>query len=148
MDHAIAVVGPEDITKRLVREAGELAAGVDAELTLLHVTSEGEYQDEREDMEALPDFDVSYSVEQARQGAESFAADVGREVLGDVDVDYNTVGALGEPADVILSEARRRDCDYVFLTGKQRSPTGKAVFGDTAQRVILDFEGVVSVVTS
>lgn len=148
MDHALAVVGPDDVTKRLVREAGELAAGVDADLTLLHVTSEEEYDDEREQLEDLVGIDATYSVGQALQGARNFAGDVGREVLGDVDVDYETAGALGERAPTIVAEAEDRGCDHIFTSGKKRSPTGKAVFGDETQQVILNFDGVVSVVTA
>jgi len=32
----------------------------------------------------------------------------------------------------------------VFLTGKKRSPTGKAVFGDRSQAIILNFDGPVT----
>ncbi|MFB6126056.1 MAG: universal stress protein [Halolamina sp.] len=148
MDHALAVVGPDETTKRLVHEAGQLAAGVDADLTLLHVTSETEYEEAREEMENLVGLDVTYSVTQALQGARSFADDIGREVLADIDVEYETAGALGDRAETIVREAEDRGCDYVFVTGEERSPTGKALFGDETQQVILNFEGVVSVVTS
>jgi len=36
----------------------------------------------------------------------------------------------------------------VFVRGRRRSPTGKAVFGDTAQAVILNFDGFVTVATA
>lgn len=148
MQHALVVVEPDDVTKDLVREAGELAAGVDARLTLLFVTSEEEYAEQREALMAVPEADVSYSVEQALDGARAFARDVGREVLSDVDVDYETIGAVGEQVDTILERAESERCDHVFLTGQRRSPTGKAIFGDVTQRVILDFDGPVTVVTA
>ena len=147
MEHALAVVGPEEAAKDLIREAGELAAGVDAKLTLLCVISEDEYADDREALEAIPEADVSYSVDQALEGARSFATDVGREMLSDVDIDYETAGAVGDRADTVLSGAKNHGCDHVFLTGRHRSPTGKAIFGDVTQRVILDFDGPVTVVT-
>ena len=148
MDHALAVVGPDEVAKDLVREAGELAAGVDARLTLLCVVSEDEYNDEREALEAIPEADVSYSVGQALEGARSFANDIGMEVLDDVDIEYETAGAVGDRAETVLDGAENHGCDHVFMTGQRRSPTGKAIFGDVTQRVILDFEGPVTVVTA
>lgn len=148
MEHALAVVGPDDVTRDLVKEAGELAAGVDAKLTLLCVTSEDEYAEEREALESIPKANVSYSVDQALEGARNFAKDVGVEVLSDVDIDYETAGAVGDRTDLILDGAAEHGCDHVFLTGQRRSPTGKAIFGDVTQRIILDFEGPVTVVTA
>ena len=147
MEHALAVVGPTETAKTLTREAGELAAGVDAKLTLLHVTDEDEYDEQREQLARISRGDSTYSVGQAVEGARTYAADIGREVLDDVDIAYETVGSLGDRAGTVLTEARRRDCDHVFLAGKNRSPTGKAVFGDDTQRIILDSSMPVTVVT-
>ena len=148
MERALAVVDPSDAAKDLVREAGELAAGVDAELVLVHVTTEDEYDERRDAMESIPDESVSYTLDRAQEGGRQFARDVGTEVLGDVDVDYRVIGAVGERAERILAVANGEDCDHVFVAGRDRSPTGKAVFGDAAQRVILGFDGAVTVVTS
>ncbi|MFC6907201.1 universal stress protein [Halalkalicoccus tibetensis] len=52
---------------------------------------------------------------------------------------------FGDIPDIILTEANKRNCDHIFVTGEKRSPTGKAVFGDTAQSIILNFEGPVTV---
>ncbi|MFB6188175.1 MAG: universal stress protein, partial [Halobacteriaceae archaeon] len=132
---------------RVVREAGELAAGVDAELTLLHVTSQEEYNDKRAAMERVPSENVSYTVGQALEGARQFARDVGGEVLDGIDVEYETVGAVGDAVEEIINQANQRDCDHIFIAGRKRSPTGKAIFGDVAQEVILDFDGAVTVIT-
>ena len=47
MERALAVVDGEESTKELLREAGEIATGVSAELVLLHVTSEEEFAQRR-----------------------------------------------------------------------------------------------------
>jgi len=146
MDRAIAVVEASDSAKALVEEAGELAAGVDAELLLVHVTTDSEYAERRESMMSVPSLDVNYTVDDALDGAEKFANDVGRDVLDDVE--YEPVGRLGEKGDEVLALAEERDADHIFLAGRKRSPAGKAIFGDVTQRIILEFDGAVTVVTT
>jgi len=147
MERALAVVDAEESTKALVREAGELAAAVDAELVLLHVTTNDEYEEMRQTMESIPNSPVGYSAQKARKGAEEFAADIGREVLDGIDVDYESVGALGDEQTEILDTAEEYDCDHLFIAGDKRSPNGKALFGDLTQSIILNFAGPVTVVT-
>ena len=147
MDHALAVVGPTETAKTLTLEAGELAAGVDADLTLLHVTDEDEYDEQREQLAQVTRGSSTYGVGQAVEGARAYASDIGREVLEGVDIDYDAVGTVGDRAETVLSEARRRGCDHVFISGHKRSPTGKALFGDDTQRVILEADVPVTVVT-
>ena len=147
MERALVVIEPTDGSKRLVREAGELAAGVGADLVLLHVTTEEEWEKNRERMSNIANFDDHYGIEQTREGARQFAENVGTEVLSGEDVEFSTTGAIGNRAEQILKAAELENCDYVFMAGKKRSPTGKAVFGDATQSVILNFKGIVSVVT-
>ncbi|WP_232701489.1 universal stress protein [Halobacterium wangiae] len=148
MDRAIAVVEASDSAKALVREAGELAAGVGAELVLVHVTTDEEYSERREAMASIPDLDVNYTLDEAVDGARKFARDVGRDVLADVDIDAEAVGRMGEKGDEVLALADERNADHIFIAGRKRSPTGKAIFGDVTQRIILEFDGAVTVVTT
>ena len=147
MERALAVVDADESTKALVQEAGELAAAVGAELVLLHVTSQDEYEEMRKTMESIPNSPVGYSARKARDGAEDFAADIGREVLEGIGVSYEAVGAVGDEQRQILETAEEYDCDHLFIAGEKRSPTGKALFGDLTQSIILNFDGPVTVVT-
>ncbi|MEF8780787.1 MAG: universal stress protein [Haloferacaceae archaeon] len=148
MRHALAVVSSTEASKQVVREAGELAAGVGAELTLLHVTTEEKYTETYRQLESISDYDTEYSVYQAEQGAANFAEDIGREVLDGVEIEYEAAGALGDLVDTVLDYADRNECDHVFVGGRTRSPTGKALFGDDTQQIILDFDGPVTVLTA
>ncbi|MGZ0746858.1 universal stress protein [Haloparvum sp. AD34] len=148
MERALAVVDPTDAAKDLVREAGTLAAGVGADVVVIHVTTEDEYSGRREAMEAIPNGTTNYTPEEAEAGATQFAQDVAEETLSDVDVEFETAGYLGKKAQKTLEAADEYGCDHVFLAGRKRSPTGKAVFGDATQQVILDFDGPVTVLTS
>ncbi len=147
MERALAVVEAKEATKDLVAEAGKLAKGIDAELMLLHVTTEEEFQDRRSTLENVAGLDAEYNVDNARSGAQQFAQKIGKEVLDD-DIEFSAIGRIGNPQDTILQTANNNDVDHIFIHGKQRSPTGKAVFGDTAQAIILNFDGPVTVTTS
>ena len=63
------------------------------------------------------------------------------------DVEYEAVGMLGDKEEQILELAHERDCDHIFISGRKRSPTGKALFGDLAQSVLLKFDGTVTIRT-
>ena len=145
MDRALAVVSATDTSKRLVREAGELAAGVGAELVLLRVVPEDDYEGTRDAVETIREIDNTYTLEQATAEARQSAAELGREVLSDVDVEYEALGTVGRESERILAVAADQGCDHVFVIGRRRSPAGKAVFGDIAQSVILNFDGAVTV---
>lgn len=148
MDRALVVAYRIDGIEWLIAEAGRLAAGVGADLVVLHVRTEDDYEEDRRAIEDVPDIEsASYDVDQATEGAGQVAADLASEALTDVDVEYEAVGAIGEEADRILGTAEEYDCDHVFLAGRRRSPTGKAIFGDTGQHVILNFAGPVTIVT-
>jgi len=147
MERALAVVRETDRTEEMIREAGELAAGVDAELVLLHVTDEESFTERSTAVAGVPDYDGGYSVDNATDAAREYALDVGRRALEGVGAEFEAVGAIGDQTDEVLEIAAERDCDHVFLTGQKRSPAGKALFGDTAQSVILNFEGAVTILT-
>ncbi|MEA5388955.1 universal stress protein [Haloarculaceae archaeon H-GB2-1] len=59
----------------------------------------------------------------------------------DVELDESS----GKPAESILSEAGKRDVDLVSLSGRKRTPTGKALFGSVTQAVILGADRAVMV---
>jgi nucleotide-binding universal stress UspA family protein len=69
-------------------------------------------------------------------GAGRFACDLAARVVPDTD--YEASGAVGERAGRILAAIRNENCDHVFLLGRRRTSTGKAVFGDAIKRVLLD----------
>ena len=52
--------------------------------------------------------------------------------------EYEAVGRIGKPAKEIVAYADEVDADYVVVGGRSRSPVGKALFGSTAQGVLLD----------
>lgn len=147
MKRALAVVGDTDESGHLVREAGELTAGVGAELLVLSVTPEDDYGAVRESRQRAGSQHV-YSIDQAVEDARQTAESIARDALADLDVDYEAVGSVGPVTDRILTTAAECECDHIFIVGRQRSPTGKALFGDVAQSVILNFDGPVTVMTA
>lgn len=150
MERALVVVDDSDAHRELLAEAGQLARGVDAELVLFSWVTPGEYDEDAETMEALETAEhASYSGTDALDVARNFARTVADDVFGDDAPAFDVTASVAdddELADEILDAASREDCDHVFVVGRRRSPTGKVIFGDVAQRVVLNFDGPVTVV--
>ena len=149
MKRALVVLESDENGRRLLREAGEFAAGADARLDVLALMTADEYAEKRETLEAAgkgehTTYDEGAVLDNLRQNAEG----VVESELDGIDVDWNVIaGRVGDSetqADRILETAEKNRADHVFLTGTKRSPTGKAVFGDRAQAVILNFDGPVT----
>ena len=151
MKRALVVVDDSEQHRKLLREAGELASGTGAELVLLSVLSEEEFEADMETIETIAGVEnIGYGQQEALDVSANFAEGIADEELDDIDVEYRAVGRVvdeGEHAHAIIDVAEDNDCDHVFLTGRRRSPAGKAIFGDTAQSVILNFDGYVTVST-
>lgn len=60
-----------------------------------------------------------------------------RTALEEADVEVTTETAEGDPAMCILDAAERHDADCICVAGRNRSPTGKAIFGSVTQDVIV-----------
>ena len=59
------------------------------------------------------------------------------EKLDEYGIAYDMHESSGEPAEQVVKAADELDVDMICLSGRQRSPTGKVVFGSVTQDVIL-----------
>lgn len=127
----IAAVDRSERGKQVTAEAEHLAEAFDMPLHVVHVLSGYEFtQLERtayeESGKTLPPDEVE---KLAEEFAEQAAANINR--------DYKAVGLRGEVADSIVEHADDQGARYITVAGRQRSPTGKAVFGSTVQSILL-----------
>lgn len=148
MDRALVVVNPSESTVEVIREAGKLAEGVNASLVVFFPMSADEYEDDVSILSTIESVEGASYDKNPKRLAQSAAKQYADKHLSDLDVKYEAKGVLVEDdnqAEVIVETAHDDNCDYVFVLGKRRSPTGKALFGDVAQSVVLNFEGRVVV---
>lgn len=143
MDRYLVVADGSDAASELGAHVAEVAESLDAEIVFGRFVDEDEYQS-RLQQAATARRDIE-SIEEAQEYAEEVAAEFADEVVGDRDVTYRSVGIIDKMPDSIAGFAHEEDCSQVFITGRRRSPTGKALFGDRAQHVILNFDGFVTV---
>lgn len=148
MENGLVIVEDSAASKALLEEAGAYAASQDATVVLFAMLSTEELERTVSTLDQIGDIEnTTYSAETAMEQARSFLEDTAKEVLDDT-VEYETVCTVLEDDDRVaatLSAADDADCDHVFTAGKKRSPTGKALFGDFTQSLLLQFDGCVTV---
>ncbi|WP_408960337.1 universal stress protein [Natrinema sp. 74] len=150
MEHALVVIDDTDTHRALLAEAGRLARDSDAELTVLSWITPGQVEQTAANLEAIEQVEqTSYSEPDHEATASQFARQFAMDVFESVDdsIEFTAEGIVveaDERADEIIAAADRLGCDHVFIVGRRRSPTGKALFGDVAQRILLNFDGTVT----
>lgn len=134
-DTIVLAVGPKDHERldRLIRTVAEVAEPTGATVVITHVFTNEQFKTttERLGYEAASPADVDRVLERHETVREL------RDAFEDRGVPHRVEGVVGDIADGIVEVAEAADADRVVVAGRQRSPVGKAVFGSTAQAVLL-----------
>ncbi|MFB6107293.1 MAG: universal stress protein [Haloplanus sp.] len=143
MSRLLVVVEPHESTNELLDVATEFVSGTDHELVLFSVTPEDAGEETRTRMREFTESDTRYEL--SVEGNAAFARDVGSQRLPSA-VSFEADGGIGDPFGRIRGAIDEYDCRHVFVTGRKRTPTGKALFGDTTQELLLNAECPVTLI--
>ncbi|WP_293027821.1 universal stress protein [Natronococcus sp.] len=132
----LLAVGPGDAdrTDELAETVIEVAQPADATVVLAHVFTQDEYNEVLENLEMD---DESGQVRPDEVASRHSTIRDLRRKLEEADVRYDVRGDIGDHGSTIVELATGVAADRVVVGGRRRSPTGKAVFGSTAQEVLL-----------
>jgi len=129
----VLAVGSSDRDRvdELASTTADVAGPAGATVAVLHAVTREEHESIRTDLNA----DESLSPDDVARRHEPVRAVT--DLLASAGIDHSVHGRIGEEGDTIVGFAREHDADLVVVGGRRRSPTGKAVFGSTAQAVML-----------
>lgn len=114
----------------------------DVEIVVLYVFAQKEVASTRANL------DVSNKLSLNDLASRKTSVDVAADILTDEGLSTTLCGVRenNRRADAILDVVESMDADRIYLYSRKRSPTGKAVFGSTVQRVILNARVPVTIV--
>lgn len=136
----LAVAGKDqERTDRLAQTATDIAGPSGASVVVAHVFQDEEYETFREQLNLEPNSEVTPGTIASRHTTVRSLVDA----LDDAGIDHEAQGYLCEnesTGEGIVELSKTVDADMILVGGRQRSPTGKAIFGSTAQEVLLNAE--------
>lgn len=128
----VAAIDDSDRATAVLEEAQTLGADLDEDVHAVHVLERSELVEVLEKEVEGQELTDNYEVQQVGERLVSNAST--DSTLSDLTVSVR----VGDPADEIVTYAEQEDARYVVIGGRQRSPTGKALFGSVTQKVIFD----------
>lgn len=127
----VAAVDRSDRSAAVFAEAAALGEAYGEPVHVVHAMSVSDYLDHQDRSE-----ESGEGVDTRR--IESVATEVAEAAVGDCEVPVEAVGLEGSPASEIVSYAEEHEARYVVVSGRKRSPAGKALFGSVTQSVLLN----------
>ncbi|MUW13799.1 universal stress protein [Halorubrum sp. CBA1125] len=134
----LAAIDENERSKQTIEVAYDLATTYDDTMVALHVVPQEDYKEHRDSVRNIPEFS-DFSLGQEMESAANFAEKFVSQTIDDLDRSrVRFVGRVGNVTDEILSIADDIEPRFLVISGQRRSPTGKAVFGNTAQQILLN----------
>ncbi|MFC4360471.1 universal stress protein [Halobium salinum] len=130
-DHILIAVGEERMDVATIAEyAVAVAEKFDADVTLFRAYPKGEFDRRLAEFE----YDAADPTDMAKRNSVVREA---AHIVRAAGLDLSIVGAVGDPATTVVEYVDSHSVDHVFIGGRKRSPTGKAIMGSTSQDIIL-----------
>jgi nucleotide-binding universal stress UspA family protein len=136
LETMLLAIGPRDDEQvdRLAETVLQVAGPTGATVVLAHVFTDDQYEETVTELGY--DSTAQVVVEDVLQRHETVLRY--EELFDEAGVDWEVRGIVGDVSSGIVELAASTDADRVVVSGRRRSPTGKAVFGSTAQDVLLN----------
>ncbi|MFB6296532.1 MAG: universal stress protein [Halobacteriales archaeon] len=130
--------GDESRVDELVSAAADVVSA-EGTVVVVHAFDRGNYADLAAQMGMEPDVESVPDDLARRHTVASTVADR----LSERGVDVSIRGTVGEGGEEIVRASEEIGADMIVVGGRRRSPSGKALFGSTAQRVLLEADAPV-----
>lgn len=142
METILIVVTGEEPNEKLLEDAKRHTTGIESQIILCDISEEGVRQNSIQRRSR-----AGREAEEIDQyTAKTTATEIAKNTFGD-EIPYEVVGISDESPSAVLEVADEHNCDHVFIDARNRTAVGKAIFGDLAQKIILQFGGPVTVTT-
>ena len=129
----LAVGGANDQrVDEMVETTKQEASGTDTEVVIFHVFDEDDFRSLSTQMNLPTD------TAPARLAERNVTVSRIRDKLEDAGISVRVDGAIGDRSDTIVEMADRIEADRIIVGGRKRTPVGKAIFGSTAQSVMMN----------
>lgn len=128
----VVAVRDVDDQRPLTDAVIDVAGPTDASVMLARAYEEEEYEQRVDEL----DFEMPPSTDDVAQRSQSVRD--AAATLDDAGIGYDVRGVVGEEGDAFVDLADSVDSDLLYVQGKGRTPTGKALFGSTPQKILLN----------
>jgi len=136
LETILLAVGPNDADRidKLVSTVTDIAGPAGARVVVAHVFTDDEFERavDRLEFDAVAEADPDEVADRHATVREL------RDRLDEAGIQSSARGSVGDHGEEIVALAKLIHTDLVVVGGRKRSPTGKAVFGSTAQEVMLE----------